>query len=251
MRAGNPNLSGARNAVAFRRRQPTNSKREVFEMESTYLKERLAKLATLRADADAIGSEINRKQHEARLKGCISENAYPAMLGELMGRCWSAQYEAEAALRSAERLEAIEREHERLIAIFEALEIDLDEESLATLELIGKREYTAHRPEIENSPYRDQRRDISKAFAKAIRETQENERDFEHDQATDAILAAGFVHDEENDCFARGDERVTVTLVNGRECRYEWTFEHFWARHTKKYTMPAVDTTSGSWTTCA
>ena len=148
------------------------------------------------------------------------------MLGELMGRCWSAQYEAEAALLSAERLEAIEREHERLIAIFEALEIDLDEESLATLELIGKREYTAHRPAIENSPYRDQRRDISKAFAKAIRETQENERDFEHDQATDAILAAGFVHDEENDCFARGDERVTVTLVNGRECRYEWTFGH-------------------------
>lgn len=134
-------------------------------MESTYLKERLAKLATLRADSERIGSNEHAEAERARLKGGITDNPYPSMVGELMGRCWLAQFDIEGAQRFAERLEVIEREYERLISIFEALDIDLDEETLSTLELIG-----------EDVKYKAERRSVRTCITQICSDVQTDER---------------------------------------------------------------------------
>ena len=185
-------------------------------MQSTYLKDCLAKLAKLPIRLKEIESEGNRA--ELRMKYNLKPGEeFAATVGQLSGMVIGAAWDVEAAQRYAERLEVIEREHERLIRIFEALDLDLDEETLATLELIGRQQGPTE--------YREQARDIRRAISKAVTETQETERDFEHDQATDALIAAGFTYDEDDD-FTRSTERVTITLVNGRECRYEWQLEN-------------------------
>lgn len=185
-------------------------------MESTYLKERLAKLGTLKSNCEAIESDENRERLKEQHRGTPLElDPYPSMLGQVLGLVYySAHWDIEAAIKSAERLEIMEREHERLVAIFEALEIDLDEETLAALEMIGK-----------DSAYRDHKRDIRAAVSKAVNDTQWCERDYEHGQATEALVAAGFAINDEGECFTRGSERVTVTLVNGLEAWYAWTYE--------------------------
>ena len=182
-------------------------------MYTDYLKETLKRIAGAKADIGRI-----RTEYSTSSKGYP---CYPSMCGALEAVVRDAAGNAESALRwTVEHIEAAEREAERIGTIFENLGIDLDEETLVTLELIGKRTYDARN--YENSPYKDQRREIERAISKAVADTQENEREYEHDQATDALIAAGFVHDEENDCFERNDERVTITLVNGRESRYMW-----------------------------
>ena len=107
----------------------TKAGRPNEQMYSSYLKESLAKLATLRTDADQIGSEQNRKVITEMFAGTFASSPYPGMFGQLIGRCWQAHYDVETAQRNAGRLEVIEREYERLIAIFEALSVDLDEEA--------------------------------------------------------------------------------------------------------------------------
>ena len=186
-------------------------------MTSTYLKESLAKLATLKSRGERIDSVENRAELRATYP-LTPGNEYPAMCGQYIGLLMGAHWDIETALRSAERLEVIDREHERLVSIFEALDIDLDEETLTSLELMGR-----------DAEWKDARRGISFAISSAVRNVQEGERDIEHDNATDALLAAGFVFDEETDSFTRGPERVIITLTNGRECRYEWTYEHLGA----------------------
>lgn len=179
-----------------------------------YLKERLAKLAELKPASDRIGSEENRKAIAATMAG-ITQNAYPAMLGELMGRVFAADWDVSAALRYAERLEVIEREHERLITIFEGLDIDLDEEALTALEVLAKNSHD----------YKSERRELASAINKAVREALQSERDIEQDDATEKLAAAGFVLDDEHEAWDRGREQVRIELTNGRESRYKWEYE--------------------------
>lgn len=182
-------------------------------MESTYLKESLAKLATL----NSCGEKIDSIENRAELRSTYNlkpGDEYPGMCGQYIGLLMGAHWNIESCLRSAERLEVIDREHERLVTIFEALGIDLDEETLSTLELIGK-----------DREYKDQCRSVRVAITQICADVQADEREIEHDQATDALIAGGFTHDEEIDAFCRSSEVVTVTLVNGRECRYEWQYQ--------------------------
>lgn len=168
-------------------------------MESTYLKESLAKLGRLH---ESIGASADAGN-------------WPSVLGRLEGAVKHAlDWNLPEAQRSAERLEIIDREHERLVTIFEAIGIDLDEETMATLELIGR-----------DQDYKDQRRSVRVAITQICADVQADEREIEHDQATDALAAAGFVYDESNDNFTRGTETVLITLANGRECRYNWAYE--------------------------
>lgn len=189
-------------------------------MESTYLKYRLLRLVKEATESVAlVNSESFRFRIPYEGTGARPSH-YPAASGVLEVQLATTGREIAALVNNTlPRLEAIEREHERLVSIFEALDIDLDEDALAALELIGKRTWKKGR---DASPYLDERRQIIHAFSKAIANVQESERENEHENAADALIAAGFVYDEENECFARGDERVTVTLTNGRECRYEW-----------------------------
>lgn len=182
-------------------------------MNSSYLKEQLTSLAALKERSEHVTSEECRAELRAAYN-LKPGDEYAAMVGRVQGMISGAHWRIEAAIKSAERLEIIEREHERLVTIFEALEIDLDEEALVALEMIGK-----------DSAYRDHKRDIRAAVSKAVNDTQWCERDYEHDQATEALVAAGFAINDEGECFTRGSERVTVTLVNGREARYAWTYE--------------------------
>ena len=195
-------------------------------MQSTYLKERLAKLAELKPASERIGSEENRKAIAATMAGGITQNAYPAMLGELMGRVMAADWDVSAALNLAERLEVIETQYERLVSIFESLELNMDESDLVALELMGKRTWTGHPRPFENSPYKSERHELSSAFNKAIAEVQESEREFEHEQATDALTAAGFVLNEDNEEWERGTESVQITMMyKNHVTNYAWRMD--------------------------
>lgn len=194
-------------------------------MESTYLKDRLLRLVKEATESVAlVNSESFRIASRIPYEGTgIRPTHYPAASGVLQVRLAMMGGDIASIVNSTiPRMEAIEREHERLVSIFEALDIDLDESTLAALELIGKRTWKKGR---DASPYRDERRQINNAVSKAISNVQESERENEHENANNALIAAGFVYDEEKGCFARGDERVTVTLTNGRECRYEWEYQ--------------------------
>ena len=196
-------------------------------MTSTYLKESLAKIGQLKQQAAEIESKESRDAIMAQYPALSSP--YVITSGRLAGAIKSAiEWELPIAQRNAERMEVIECEYERLISILENIGVNLDEEDLVALELVAKRDYA---PQAnmqsgvrETSPYRDQREAIARTVNRAISEVQEGERELEHDNATDALLKAGFVFDEERDFFVRDNDCVTVTLVNGRECRYTWEF---------------------------
>lgn len=201
-------------------------------MESKYLKESLDKLAGLKARAEQIQSPENRAAIKAQNAGGLTDGVYPTMCGELSGIILLASCAIAAAQHSAERLEAIEREHERFVSIFEALDIEFDETALATLELIGKRTWAeGYKPLVENSLYRDERRAISNAISRAIADVQESEREFEHEKATEAIAAAGFVRFEDDsfDGWARdidNIERISINMsYKNRITVYSWELE--------------------------
>lgn len=189
-------------------------------MESTYLKERLERIAS---EASAVVVQVNSEAFQEAARAAYGPNSqhashYPAASGGLtFGLQRAGGQAATIAQTIVPRIEVIEREHQRLVSIFESLDIELDEETLATLELIGGRSC--------NDAYKEPRRDIRNAINKAVRETQEAERDYEHDQATDGLIAAGFACNEADGNFTRGNETVVITLVSGRECRYEWGYE--------------------------
>lgn len=60
-----------------------------------------------------------------------------------------------------DHIDPMEREHERLIKILEGLRIDTDEETLATLELIGT---------CKHDGYRSQRESIAESIRDAVEE---------------------------------------------------------------------------------
>lgn len=198
-------------------------------MESQYLKQSLAKLATLKARSEEIDSKENRERTRTQYN-LKPGGEYPAMCGQFLGLIMGAHWDIESATRSAERLEVIDREHERLISIFEGLDIDLDESALAALELMNKRTWGKYDSGnvYDNSPYRSERSALSAAFSKAIADVQESEREFEYEQAMEALEKTGFVLDEETEEWRRGVERVTV----GRQYKnhvsaYPWTYDGF------------------------
>ncbi len=183
-------------------------------MESQYLKQSLAKLATLKARSEEIDSKENRERTRTQYS-LQPGGEYPAMCGQFMGLIMGAHWDIESATRSAERLEVIDREHERLVTILEGLDIDLDEEALAALEVLAKNSHD----------YKSERRELASAINKAIRETQESERQIEQDDATEKLAAAGFVLDDEHEAWNRNREQVRIELTNGRESRYKWEYE--------------------------
>lgn len=196
-------------------------------MESTYLKERLECLAKEAAEAvTLVTSDDFRAAAKSAYDGWPYLSHYPAAAGVLEASLGIlAGNLIGLAAQVVSRIEIMEREHERFISIFEALDVELDQKTLATLELIGKRTWSTDGKCRETSPYRDERRAISNAVAKAVADAQSSERGYEHDQATDALVAAGFEYDEEEDAFRRGAELARITLVNGRECRYSWEYD--------------------------
>ena len=183
-------------------------------METEYLRKRLEGIANTSDHADRIETEYKSSPYsiigglDARLR--------------IVGGDIAVLLEPNGLLS---RIEANERAAERLQSILEALDIDLDEDALAALELIGKRTWSNGVGVYETSPYQDERRSISRAINKTIVLVQESEREREHDETTDALMVAGFVYQGDDDCFDRGNQRVTVTLTNGRECRYAWEFQ--------------------------
>jgi hypothetical protein len=183
-------------------------------MYTEYLKKSLGRLAELKGKSDRIGSAENRDAIKAANVGGISDAIYPSMCGQLEGLIMAANWDVRIAQQNAERLEVIERDHYRFVSILESLGIDIDEETLSALELIGK-----------DTTYRDHMRDIRSAVNKAISDVQWTERDYEHDQAGEALKTAGFTVDEDGETWTRGEERVSITLENGREARYAWGYE--------------------------
>ena len=176
-------------------------------MYTEYLKTQLQRII----DAGARIAEIESRYATVR----DGHPCYPSMCGAMQSELRMASDEAKRALAwTVNHIEPAEREAGRLISILEALDIDLDEETLSTLELIGR-----------DQTYKEARRDIRNAINKAVNDTQWCERDYEHDQAIDALAAAGFVVDDDGEVWTRGDESVTVTLVSGRDARYEWTYD--------------------------
>ena len=182
--------------------------------QSDYLKTQLERIAK---DAESTVRLVRSPEFRDKATGDYAgASHYPAASGAL-------EYAVEATVREVTRvaenvvprIAAMEAEHDRLIAIFEALEIDLDEETLATLELIGKR----------SAPFKDERRTITAAFRNAIAEVREEEREHEHDEATDALVLAGFVYDSGHDCFNRGPERVVIGMTyRKRTTTYSWIY---------------------------
>lgn len=181
-------------------------------MESTYLKKRLATLATLKERSAQIDTEVGRAELRVTYSLRPGEE-YAAMCGRYIGMITGAHWGIEAAQQSANHLEIIERGYERLVTIFESLDINLDEEAMTALETLGK------------PGYQYERHVLATAIDTAIRETQESERDNEKDATVESLLAVGFVIDDEDDSYVRGHEQVRINLVNGRECRYRWEYE--------------------------
>lgn len=184
-----------------------------------YLKSRLESIIALTARMAAIEAEAER----------LAFSRYAFEAGAFKAMVEGAVRDAKSALDwLTEHVVPAERDAERLASLFEDIGIDLDSDALYALERLGKREWT-DRPNgsrIETSPYRSDRIQLANAFSSIIRQVQEGEREREHDTAHDALLAAGFVYDEDSDSFLdRAGNRATITLTNGRECRYEWRFE--------------------------
>lgn len=187
-------------------------------MYTEYLKNNLAELAAVEVEQKRIRAEY-----------AITNNgspSYPSICGAMDVVITRAAYTAKAMLNwTSEHIEPAEKQAERFVSIFEALGIETDEETLATLELIGKRTYIDNPREFrENSPYRDERNQIANLISKLVSEVQESEREREHDEATDAILKAGFIHNEDTDAFMRDRETVVIELTSGRESRYKWGY---------------------------
>jgi hypothetical protein len=172
-----------------------------------HLKTTLEGIASLRGEIAAIDAR--------HAKSASGSPCYPSMCGALQATIGFAADQATSALKwTTDHVAPAEAEAQRLVSILEALGIDLDEETLVTLELIGK-----------DDSYKEARRDIRNAVNRSVSDTQWCERDYEHDRATDALIDAGFIHIEDEDYFDRDAQRVTVTLANGREARYEWELQ--------------------------
>jgi hypothetical protein len=175
---------------------------------SEYLIETLNRIAKIQSEPATI---------EAR---CATANngrtCYPSMAGALESVVKNAAREAESALRwTTDHIVPAEREAERLVAIFENLGLDLDEETLATLELMGK-----------DKTYRSEARGIVSAITRQVADVQYSERDYEQQNATEVLARAGFVVDDEGETWTRGKVWVKIELANGRESRYRWTYEN-------------------------
>ena len=141
---------------------------------------------------------------------------YPSMVGALGAIAGSIAISARSASEwTADHIVPAEREAERLMAILEGLDIDLNEESLSALEAMIKNQ----------DEYRSEIRALSGAFQKAVCETQVTERELEQQNATEALTAAGFVLNDEDGETWQNDSlnlRVTIELTNGHESRYKW-----------------------------
>lgn len=173
-------------------------------MYSDYLKEQLERIVAIKdeiAKADAIFT---------------SGDKYPSICGWLQATIKSASADAERAIAwLTEHIAPAEKQAERLVSILENIGVNLDEDDLVALETLGK-----------DHEYRHDRNTLAEAINAMIANVQESERDIEHNQATDALLAAGFVFDEQSDSFVRDGECAIITLTNGRQSRYEWRFEN-------------------------
>ena len=181
------------------------------------LKEELGRIADGKNEIERINRE-----HNPRAEGANIGTAYACQAGALQARVGIMADVAASALRwVTEYVEPAEREAQRLESILEALGVDLDEETLATLELIGKQTYD-EKTNRENSPYRGERCAIANMIGEQVRSVRANERDFEHDQADMALRAAGFTYNEDDETYTRGADLVRIELTNGRECRYQW-----------------------------
>lgn len=197
-------------------------------MTSKYLKESLVKLATLRTDAERIGSDENRDAIKKDMCGGFTYDAYPAMFGQLTGRVQNAEYDILAAQRYADTLEATERDYERLISILEALDIETDEETLSALELMSKREWATGNRVFETSKYKSERRAVALAVSNAVNTVLEGEVEYEQENATDELTKAGFVLNDD-DQWTRDQERIVIeraaTLKHQpRRTCYTWSW---------------------------
>lgn len=170
-----------------------------------YIKTALEKLAT---DLDQEPSSIERQYANA------GRERYPSMLGAMEVVVRFAAGNARGILRLMDAEAVSIARLERIETALENIGINLGDDALATLELIAR-----------DNTYRDERRRLSSRFDTIIREVQESEREYEYDNANDALLAAGFVYDEDADKFRRGDTVVEVTLINGKESRCSWTYQ--------------------------
>lgn len=186
-------------------------------MYTDYLKTQLTEIEALESEIARIRADCPKTAHG--LPDYVSLYVtMESLVRQAAGR-------ASLALRlTTAHIVPAEAEAQRLVSILEDLDVDLDEETLATLELICKRTWSGPPHIRETSLYRSERDSIGNMINRTIRQVQQDERDNEHDAATDALVSAGFVHNEENDAFERSDARVIVTLVNGRESRYSWEF---------------------------
>lgn len=187
-------------------------------MYTSYLKTKLAEIAAITEGIVRI-----QAQHKDD-KGIVN---YPSMCGALEAVAAQAGRTATVALKwTVDHVEPAELEAQRFTGIFESIGIELDEETLATLELIGKRTYNdGDQSFCETSPYRNERSQIGNLISKLVSEVQESERDREQDNATDALLKADFEYDEDENAFRRDIELVRIKLTNGRLSIYKWEYD--------------------------
>lgn len=188
-------------------------------MTTKYLTESIDRIQSLVESGKQIESAEHREELAAR-----DRDVYPQLTGELSALL-NILVAGEVVLlkHHAESLAAMEREHERWLTILDNLDLQLDERELAALELIGKEDV-----------YRSSRTKISETVMEEIRDVIEDDADYERDEATEKLIAAGFALDDDSEEWVRGHdwtpahERVSIERIpppkyTSGYTTYRWT----------------------------